>query len=117
MRCTSVEFPYISEAMSILANDNNMNLRPRPEWPTFIDYNILNQELAQMPIEEINAFVAGDDEQQTKLREKYDIKNADIFLFSVFDNCLESEFFTNSFRDNFHSTDQTQETEELKKCL
>lgn len=82
----------LQSVMEMVAADNSLHLKPRVEWPVFINYHSIQQSLVGLSHFELQILATGESDTMKDLVETYHLEIPSWFLNSMFDGEL-SEYF------------------------
>jgi len=84
----------VSEVLYWIAYDNCFNLRAHREWPTFINYKWLNEQLSQCTSRDLEILAMGEEKEAQLVKAVYCIdEDVNKFFNDVFDGPLHEYYF------------------------
>jgi len=86
-------YPLLKNAISIMGHDNNMSVKHVGDWPDYIDYDYLENEVGKLSKEELDIFVTGETTEISAIEEKHKCHQLNKFLNSAFDGDLNEHFY------------------------
>ncbi len=84
----------VGVAISMLASDNGFDVINYEEWPMFIDYDVLQNQLGDMHMIDLCTLIQGEQREARRIVSKYSAYDAYYFLNQIFDGGLHDYFFT-----------------------